>query len=48
MKRIVEFAFPIGVIAAWVFVSVYTTISLHGMDRDWQSRRATVSATPET
>jgi hypothetical protein len=44
MKRVTEWGFPIAVIAAWMIASVYTAISLHGMENDWRSRRATVSA----
>jgi hypothetical protein len=47
MKRIFAWAFPAGVIAAWMVASIYTAASLQAMDREWQGQRATVSATPQ-
>lgn len=44
MKLKNDWNFPIGLLAAWIIATVYTVATLHGMDRDWRSYRATVSA----
>lgn len=48
MKLNSDWNFPIGVLAAWIIATAYTVVTLHAMDSDWRSYRATISASRGT